>query len=74
MDEQDSARIAELEKKIDAIYRSVERTRKYFKWTLIITVFAIVAPLIGLAVVIPYYINTLTSSLPSLPNLGGFGF
>ncbi|OGZ00468.1 MAG: hypothetical protein A2946_00450 [Candidatus Liptonbacteria bacterium RIFCSPLOWO2_01_FULL_53_13] len=74
MDEQILARIAELEKKIDAIYRSVEKTRKYFKWTLIVTVLAIVLPLIGLAFVIPYYLKTLTSSLGGFGDLGGFGF
>jgi hypothetical protein len=59
MDEQILSKIADLEKKIDAIYRSAEKTRKYFMWTLIVTVLAIVLPAIGLVFVIPYYLSTL---------------
>ena len=53
----------ELEKKIDKIYDSVEKTRKYFMWTLIITVVLFVVPLIGLIFVAPQFISTYTSSL-----------
>jgi len=35
------------ERKLEEIYVSVEKTRKYFLWTLIITVIMIVLPLIG---------------------------
>ena len=55
-------RLESQEKKIDAIYRSVEKTRKYFMWTLIITVAAIVLPLIGLVFVIPAYLSTINFS------------
>ena len=51
-------RLEEQEKKIDAIYRSVEKTRRYFMWTLIITVAAIVLPLVGLVFVIPAFVST----------------
>lgn len=53
------------EKKLDDIYHSVEKTRKYFMWTLIITVAMIVLPIIGLALVIPMFMQTL--------NLGNLG-
>ena len=43
--------------KIDAIYGSVEKTRKYFMWTLIISVAFIVLPLIGLAFAVPQLIS-----------------
>ena len=49
-------RIEAQEKKIDAIYRSVEKTRKYFMWTLIITVCAILIPLLILPAVIPAFL------------------
>jgi hypothetical protein len=49
----------ELNKKIDAVMKSVEKTRKYLLWTFIISVVVIVLPLIGLAFVIPYYLSTL---------------
>jgi len=48
---------------VEEIYISVEKTRKYFLWTLIITVVMIVLPLIGLAIVIPIFMQTLSSSL-----------
>jgi hypothetical protein len=54
-------KILELEKKIDAIYVSVEKTRKYFLWTLILSVLFFVLPLVGLAFAIPAFLNTLTT-------------
>ena len=50
------------EAKIDAIWRSVERTRKYFMWTLIITLITIVLPAIGLVFVIPMFLKTMNFS------------
>jgi hypothetical protein len=46
------------DQKLDAIYRSVEKTRKYFMWTLIITVAAVVLPLIGLIFAIPAFLRS----------------
>ena len=48
---------------LDEIQRSVERMQKYFFWTLIITIVVIVLPLLGLALVLPQFLNTYTSSL-----------
>lgn len=62
MDPELLKKLEDQEKKIDDIYKSVEKTRKYFLWTLIITVVMVVLPLIGLAVVIPMFMNTLTSA------------
>ncbi|NQV00930.1 MAG: hypothetical protein HQ537_02330 [Parcubacteria group bacterium] len=50
-------KLEEQDKKLEAIYRSVEKTRKYFLWTLIITLAFIVLPLIGLIYVIPKMVN-----------------
>ena len=50
-------KLEEQDKKLEAIYRSVEKTRKYFLWTLIITLAFIVLPLIGLIYAIPKMIN-----------------
>jgi type IV secretory pathway component VirB8 len=58
-------KLAEQDKKLDAIYRSAEKTRKYFLWTLIISVAVIVLPLIALAFILPIFLQTL--------NLGGLG-
>jgi len=51
MDEQD--------KKLGAILESSEKMRKYFLWTLIISVAVIVLPLIGLVFVLPSFFNSL---------------
>ena len=55
-------KIEEQEKKIDAIYVSVEKTRKYFQWTLIVTVVTIVLPLVAIIAMIPWLMNTLSSA------------
>ena len=50
-------KIQDQDKKLDAIYRSVEKTRKYFLWTLIISVVVFILPLLGLIVVIPQFLS-----------------
>ena len=62
MDQDIATKLAEQDKKLDAIFRSTERTRKIFTWTLWITVIMIVLPLIGLVFIIPVFINTLSTS------------
>lgn len=52
-------KMQELEQKIDAIYKSVEKTRKMFLWTLILAAVTFIIPLIGLMYVIPTYLDTL---------------
>jgi len=46
-----------LEKKLDAIFMSAEKTRKYFLWTLIITIVVFVLPLVGLVFAIPQFLS-----------------
>lgn len=55
-------KIKEQENKLDAIYKSVERMRKYFLWTLIITVATIVIPLIALIIILPWFLKVITSA------------
>ncbi len=59
-------RLATLEQKIDAIYVSVEKTRTYFKWTMIGTVAMFVLPLILAVVAVPAFLSSYTSSINSL--------
>ncbi len=59
MDQDLEKRLATLEQKIDATFKVADKTRKYMLWTGIITVAMIILPLIGLAFVIPQYLNTL---------------
>jgi hypothetical protein len=66
MDGELKKKIEEQGVKIDAIYKSVEKTRKYFLIMTWITVFAIVLPLIGLAFALPSFLNNYVTSLSSL--------
>jgi hypothetical protein len=50
-------KLQEQESKIEQIYISVEKTRKYFQWTMIITVALVVLPLIGLFFAIPSFLS-----------------
>lgn len=55
-------KLEEQQIKIDAMYVSVEKLRKYFLWTLIITVVTIVLPIIAAMFILPTVISTLMSS------------
>ena len=59
-------KLAELEAKVDAVYKSAEKTRKYFMWTLIISVVLFVLPLIALVFVIPQFISVIAPNLDLL--------
>ena len=55
-------RLAVQEEFIQKIYISVEKTRRYFMWTLISSVLLFVLPLIGLVFAIPALLSTLGSA------------
>ncbi len=59
-------RLISIEKKIDEIYTSVEKTRNYLLWTLIITVAMVVLPALGLMFAIPSFIGSYNDALESL--------
>lgn len=59
-------KLSELEKKIDAIYVSVEKTRNYFKWTMIITIVLFVLPLVGLVFAIPAFMTNYITPMQDL--------
>jgi CHASE3 domain sensor protein len=61
--EEISKKLEEQDKKLENIYRSVEKTRKYFLWTLIITVVTIFIPLIALAFIIPWFLHIMSSAV-----------
>ena len=64
-EEQIHRKLTELEKKLDSVYKSTERTRKYILWMFIISILVVVLPLIGLVFVIPQFLS-LYSDLGSL--------
>lgn len=66
MEEEIIKKLDEQSAKIEAVFRSVEKTRKYFLWSMIITIATIVLPLIALAVLLPWFLKTLTSAYGSL--------
>lgn len=66
MDPELQKKIEEQGVKIDAIYKSVEKTRRYFLIMTWITVIVIVLPLIGLVFVLPSFFNNYISTLGGL--------
>ena len=66
MEQEILKKLEEQEKKIDAIFVSVEKTRKYFLTISWVTVIAVVLPLIGLMFAIPNFISTYSN----ISNLG----
>lgn len=57
------SRITAIEGKVDAVYESVEKTRKYMLWAFIITVAAIGIPLVILPLLIPFFLSSLSVPL-----------
>lgn len=49
-------KLAELEGKLDKVYASSEKMRKYFLWALFITLGAILIPLLILPAVLPSFL------------------
>lgn len=66
MEEEIIKKLDEQSAKIEAVFRSVEKTRKYFLWSMIITIAMIILPIIGLIIIIPWFLKTLTSAYGGL--------
>ncbi len=62
MDQELEARLKAQDEKLEAIYVSVEKTRKYFLFTMISTLVFFLLPLIGLMFAIPAMLNTLSDT------------
>lgn len=58
--------IKKQDEKIEAIYKSVEKTRKYILIVTIATIVAVVLPLVGLMFAIPSFINSYTEVLSGI--------
>lgn len=67
MDQDIQKKLSEQDIKLDAIYKSVEKTRKYFLVIIWITIIAVVLPLLGLVFAVPKFIGIYSG-------LGDFGF
>lgn len=57
MNEDILKKLEEQDTKLEEIRRSVEKMRKYFLWTLIISIAVVLLPLIGLVFVIPNFLS-----------------
>jgi hypothetical protein len=66
MDQELKTKIEVLEAKIDAIYVSAEKSRKYFLAVLWITIIAVVLPALGLVFAIPAFLRSTVGSLEGL--------
>ena len=61
MEQEIKTKLEEQDAKLDAIYSSVEKTRKYFLVIVWVTIIAVVLPIIGLLFAIPSFLSTYTS-------------
>ncbi|MBI4086597.1 hypothetical protein HY416_01295 [Candidatus Kaiserbacteria bacterium] len=60
--QQHEQRLAQLEAKLDKIYESTEKTRKYFLAVIIVSVVLFVLPLLGLIFAIPTFLGALNTA------------
>ena len=63
MDTELQEKLKEIDAKIEAIWRSVEKTRKYFQVTLWVTIILFFGPLILLTFAIPSFLNSYLGAL-----------
>ena len=62
MDDQElRQKLETLEKMLGDVYASAEKMRKYFLWTIIISVLVFVVPLIGLLFTVPSFLSSYSS-------------
>jgi type IV secretory pathway component VirB8 len=66
MEQETKIKLLELEEKVNKIYISVEKTRKYLLWTMIITLIIIVLPLILMIFVLPLFMQNYIGNLQGL--------
>jgi len=59
-------KIEDQNKKLDAIYTSVQKTRRYFLITMWITIIVFILPIVGLVFIVPYFINSYLGSFIDL--------
>ena len=62
MNEDILKRLDEQDKNLTAMLESSEKMRKYFFWTLIISVAVIILPLVGMVFVLPSFFDSLILS------------
>ena len=63
MDQDIKKQLDQQQQMLTSIYRSTEKTRQYFLWTLIISIVLFVLPLIVMLFLLPSFIDNLTSGV-----------
>ncbi|OGD68040.1 hypothetical protein A3E89_02735 [Candidatus Campbellbacteria bacterium RIFCSPHIGHO2_12_FULL_35_10] len=66
MDQELKNKIEELEKKVEAVYHSVEKIRKYFLLIFWVTLITFVVPLILMMFVVPMFMRNYLGSFQGL--------
>lgn len=65
MDEDTRQKIIRIEERVDAIFVSVEKTRKYIFWSMMGTIILFVLPLIAMLFILPSLISSLGADVLS---------
>ncbi len=60
MENQILEKLLEQDEKINEVYKSVEQTRKYLKWTFIVTIVFFVLPLFAIVMILPSLMSGMT--------------
>lgn len=55
-------KLQDLERKVDATFATVEKIRKYFLWTFVVTIVTVVLPIVALAFIVPWVFNILSTT------------
>ncbi|MBU6415016.1 hypothetical protein KGQ34_02125 [Patescibacteria group bacterium] len=63
MDEETKSQLQKQRELLEQIFASVEKTRKYFLWTMIATIVLFVVPLIIFLFALPSFLGNLTGGL-----------
>ena len=66
MDSDIQNRLLEIERKVDAVFVSSEKTRKYFRIILWVTVLGLVIPLVASVFVIPFFTSSYLGNINEL--------
>ena len=66
MDPEIKQKLEQQDAKLDAIYKSVEKTRKYFQMIFWVTIVLFILPLIGLLFIIPSFLSTYSGAIGGL--------
>lgn len=62
MEQEIFEKLQKMEQKVDTMFASIEKLRKYFLWTIIVTFATIILPLAVLAVAAPWMLGTLSNA------------